>query len=177
MGTDKARLEISGETLAARAARKLLAVCGEVALADAGLDILPALPSLEDGPGSGPAAGLLGAARAHPGRSLLVLPVDLPNVPEALLQALLEEPADLAVPKWESGIEPLCALYGPAALAALEARVAQGRLDLRTLPEEPGLWVRWLGEADLRRFGEPAVMFLNLNRPEDLAAFLSGDDS
>ncbi len=170
MGTDKALLEISGETLAARAARKLMAVCGEAAMADAGRGIVSGLPSLEDGPGKGPAAGLLGAARAHPGRSLLVLAVDLPNVPETLLQALLENPADLALPRWQSGIEPLCALYGPAALACLETRVGQGRFDLRTLAEEPGLAVRWLDGAGLRRLGDPVEMFLNLNRPGDLAA-------
>ncbi len=172
MGTDKALLEISGETLAARAARKLLAVCGEAAMADAGRGVLPGFPSLEDGPGRGPAAGLLGAARAHPGRRLLVLAVDLPNLPIPLLEELACSvgTVDLAMPRWETGIEPLCALYGPAALAALETRVAKGRFDLRTLPEEPGLAVRWLGEAELRRFGEPAEMFLNLNRPGDLDA-------
>lgn len=166
MGRDKALLEVDGETLVARAARRLKEVCEEVLIADAGRWLAPA--SVPDGPGRGPAAGLLGAARARPGRPLLVLAVDLPFVPVPLLEELARSEAELAIPRWAGGVEPLCALYGPAALAVLEERVGQGRLDLWSLPETPELAVRWLGEEELRRFGEPARMFLNLNRPEDL---------
>jgi molybdopterin-guanine dinucleotide biosynthesis protein A len=166
MGRDKALLEIDGETLVARAVRRLEEVCEAVLIADGGRGLGPA--SVPDGPGRGPAAGLLGAARARPGRPLLVLAVDLPFVPVPLLGELARSEADLAIPRWSGGVEPLCALYGPAALAVLEDRVGQGRLDLWSLPEMPGLAVRRLGEEDLRRFGDPARMFLNLNRPEDL---------
>jgi molybdopterin-guanine dinucleotide biosynthesis protein A len=166
MGREKALLEIEGETLVARAARKLSEVCEEVVTADAGRGLGPA--SVPDGPGRGPVAGLLGAARARPGRALVVLAVDLPWVPATLLEELARSDADLALPRWAGGVEPLCALYGPAALAVLEERVGQGRLDLWTLPETPGLRVRCLGDEEIRRFGEPARVFLNLNRPEDL---------
>jgi molybdopterin-guanine dinucleotide biosynthesis protein A len=94
--------------------------------------------------------------------------VDLPFVPVSLLEELARSEADLAIPRWEGGVEPLCALYGPRALTVLEERVGQGQLDLWSLPEMPGLAVRWLGEEELLRFGEPAKVFLNLNRPEDL---------
>jgi molybdopterin-guanine dinucleotide biosynthesis protein A len=163
MGRDKALLEIEGETLLASAARRLEEVCDEVLIADAGR-----LGGIPDGPGRGPAAGILGAARARPGRSLLVLAVDLPFVPVPLLQELARSEADLAVPDWSGGVEPLCALYGPTALAFLEERVGHGRLALWSLPEEPGLSVRRLGQEELARFDDPARMFLNLNRPEDL---------
>jgi molybdenum cofactor guanylyltransferase len=166
MGRDKALLEIEGETLVARAARRLAEVCEEVLIADGGRGLGPA--SISDGPGRGPAAGLLGAARARPGRPLLVLAVDLPFVPVSLLEELGRSETDLAIPRWAGGVEPLCALYGPAALAVLEERVGQGQLDLWSLPEMPELSVRWLGEEELLRFGEPARLFLNLNRPEDL---------
>jgi molybdopterin-guanine dinucleotide biosynthesis protein A len=166
MGQDKTLLEFEGETLAARAAKRLAEVCGEVLIADGGRGL--GLGSVPDGPGRGPAAGLLGAARARPGRALLVLAVDLPFVPVALLEELACSDADLAVPNWSGGVEPLCALYRPAALAVLEERVGQGKLSLWSLPETPGLVVRRLGEEELQRFGEPARIFLNLNRPEDL---------
>lgn len=168
MGRDKALLEVGGETLAARAARKLAEVCGEVLVADAGRSVLPGRLSIPDGPGRGPAAGILGAARVRPGSPLLVLAVDLPGVPAALLEELARPGFDLAIPRWSAGIEPLCGLYGPKALAVLEERVGRGRLDLHSLPDEPGLAVRWLEEAEIRRSGEPAQVFLNLNRPEDL---------
>lgn len=173
MGRDKAAIELGGETLAASAARRLAAVCPEVALADGGRNLVPGLPSLPDGPGRGPAAGLLGAARAFPGRPLLALACDLPHVPVPLLaelarQAEEDRNADWALPRWQGGAEPLCALWGPRALAALEARVARGVYALWSLAEEEGLAVRWL-EADLlARFGPPGELFLNVNTPEEL---------
>jgi molybdopterin-guanine dinucleotide biosynthesis protein A len=158
MGRDKALIELDGETLVASAARRLGEVCEEVLIADAGRGLLPG--SVPDGPGQGPAAGILGAARARPGKRLLVLAVDLPTVPVSLLAELARLDADLAIPRWAGGLEPLCALYGPAAIAALEERVGRGRLDLRTLVETPGLRILYLDG--------PGEVFLNVNRPEDL---------
>jgi molybdenum cofactor guanylyltransferase len=198
MGRDKAALAIDGETLAARAARRLLAVCARVAIADGGRGLVPGLPCLPDAPGAaGPAAGILGAALAWPGHPLLVLACDLPRVSEALLQELLRRPpfaeagaaaevaeagdasdagaaadADWVVPRWERGLEPLCALYRPAALAALAAAVERGVAAPHRLAEADGLRVRFLEGERLRRCGEPADLFLNLNTARDLERWL-----
>lgn len=168
MGRDKATIEFQGETLAARAVRLLGETCKEVVVADAGRGLVPENASIPDGPGKGPAAGILGAAQAFPGRPLLVLAVDLPRVPVALLAEIAASPADLAVPRWSGGLEPLCALYGPAALAVLASRVGEGQFDLHTLSETPGLKVRYLDDEEILRFGVPEEIFLNLNRPADL---------
>jgi molybdopterin-guanine dinucleotide biosynthesis protein A len=146
-----------------------------VAVADGGRGLLPGLPSLPDGPGRGPAAGILGAAVAYPGRRLLVLACDLPRVPAPLLAALARsgaEAIDWAVPRWSGGVEPLCALYGPAALAALASRVESGRLALHALLEE-GIAVRVLEGEELAGFGEPGEIFLNLNTPEDWERYVA----
>jgi molybdopterin-guanine dinucleotide biosynthesis protein A len=177
MGRDKALLELAGETLAARAARRLAAVCDEVGLADAGRGSVPGFPSLPDGAGQGPAAGILGAAAAYPGRALLVLACDLPDVPAGLLSLLAAAgassaapsggAADWVVPRWSGGLEPLCSLFGPGALAALEERVLRGEMALHELAATSPLRIRYLDEALLLSCGEPARMFDNLNRPED----------
>src|SRR5262245_2895316 len=113
MGRDKALLTVGGASLPARTAERLAAVCAEVAVADRGRRLVPDFPSLSDGPGRGPAAGILGAAAAYPGRPLLVLACDLPGVPAALLAELARSAAcDLAIPRWRRGVEPLCAFYG-----------------------------------------------------------------
>jgi molybdenum cofactor guanylyltransferase len=173
LGSDKARW--GGAALPARAAGALAAVCAEVAVADRGRGLLPGRPSLADGPGRGPAAGILGGAAAYPGRPLLVLACDLPRVPAGLLAELARSSGiDWALPRWEGGREPLCALYGPAALAVLAARVARGRFALHDLDlEEGGLVVRHLEGEGLQRFGDPAEVFLNLNTPEDLERWLA----
>jgi molybdenum cofactor guanylyltransferase len=196
MGQDKAALAVDGETLAARAARRLLGVCPRVAIADGGRGLVPGLPSLPDAPAAGPAAGILGAARAWPGHPLLVLACDLPRVSEALLRELVRCPPwgdachagiagdaadafadaaadpDWVVPRWERGLEPLCALYRPAALAALAAAVERGIAAPHRLAEAAGLRVRFLEGELLRRCGQPADLFLNLNTARDLEHWL-----
>jgi len=172
MGRDKAGLELGGETLAAAAARRLAAVCPEVVIADRGRQLVPGLPSLPDGPGRGPAAGLLGVARAHPGRPLLALACDLPHVPVPLLAefARIFETggADWVVPRWRRGLEPLCALWGPRALSSLEERTARGIYTLWSLAEDEELAVHWLEGDRLAAFGSPEEMFFNVNTPEEL---------
>lgn len=179
-GCDKATLRIEdggAETLAGRAFRRLAEICAEVAVADAGRAVVPGAQSLPDGPGRGPAAGLLGAARAFPARSLLVLACDLPAVPAALLARLSEVAADggydLALPRWREGAEPLAAFYGGKALAALGRRVAAGNYALFDLAEESELSVAELSEPDLQLFGPPEEIFANVNTPEDLARWLA----
>jgi molybdopterin-guanine dinucleotide biosynthesis protein A len=194
MGRDKAALAVGGATLTARAAQLLLGVCPRVAIADRGRGLVSDLPCVADGSGAGPAAGILGAALAWPGHPLLVLACDLPNVTAALLRELreLREPqepsrrrlpaagngnaaaaADWVVPRWERGLEPLCALYRPAALAALAAGVARGVAAPHRLGEAAGLRIRYLEGEPLRRFGSPADLFLNLNTERDLERWLA----
>jgi len=170
MGRDKATLATQRGSLPGLAALRLAAVCPEVALADGGRQLVPELRSVADGPGSGPAAGILGAAAAYPGRSLLVLACDLPEVPEALLAELARPSGfDWVVPRWRGRLEPLCALYRPPALAALAELVDRGSFAPQRLSGVEGLSVRYLGGDLLARFGPPERMFLNLNTPEELA--------
>jgi molybdenum cofactor guanylyltransferase len=152
------------------AADRLAAVCAEVAVADRGRGLIAGLPSLPDGPGGGPAAGILGAAAVYPGRPLLVLACDLPRVPVELLAELASsETWDWVVPRWDRGLEPLCALYAPAALAVL---VEKGLRAPHRLAAED-LAIRYLEGDDLARFGPPEEVFLNLNTPEDLERYTS----
>lgn len=169
MGLDKATLRLEGETLVARAARVLGAVFGEVAIADAGRGYLPGLRSLPDGPGAGPAAGLLGAANSFPGRSFLALACDLPFVTPALLARIAEEHAfDLVIPEGPAGLEPLCALYAPRALDELARRVSAGHLALHELAGGSGLRIRRLSVEEVATLGLPGAFFRNWNEPGDL---------
>ncbi len=177
MGRDKAQLEVAGASLGEHAARRLAAVAAEILVADGGRRSVPGRRSIADGPGAGPAAGILAAAELCPGRDLLVLACDLPLVPPALLERLARPTvADARVPRWQAAargpcVEPLCALYRPAALARLAARVAAGGPASRALALHRlfgDLEIRYLEAEELRRFGPPEEVFLNLNRPADL---------
>ena len=121
-----------------------------------------------DGPGSGPAAGVLGAARARPGRNLLVLACDLPLVPVDLLSDLAASGADLAPAATDPGdprsMNPTCALWTPPALERLAARVEEGDNRLYPLTRCAGLRVE---PVDAGRFGDPQDVLLNVNTAAD----------
>ncbi len=177
MGRDKARLRLPGSpehrTLVESTVERLRTVCSEVVVADRGRGVAPG--SVADGPGRGPAAGILGAAAARPGRDLLVLACDLPRVPTALLTALADVPDDdWIVPAWgePARLEPLCALYRRAALAALGEQVRRGVFAVHRLAGAAGLVVHHLGDDALRAFGRPEELFHNLNTPADLASLV-----
>ena len=173
MGTDKALLELDGVSLVERAGRRLAAICSQVVLADGGRGAIDGLQSVADGPGQGPVAGILGAAAAFPDAALLILACDLPRVPISLLGELASPtPHDWTVPRWQRRLEPLCALYRSAALAALRRQVGNGVLAPHRLvelgsPGDGGLEIDFLEEDKLRRHGDPAVIFTNLNHPQD----------
>lgn len=173
MGHDKARLRLDGQSLAARAVECLKQVVDEVVVADRGRRLVRGVSSIADGPGAGPAAGILGVAAAYPGRPLLVLACDLPGVPAAFLAALLDEPGDFVVASRGGRLEPLAALYRPAALAALAEQVRGGVSAIKHLVEAPGLAVQRLDEDALADRGFVPEIFQNLNTPADLKAFAS----
>jgi molybdopterin-guanine dinucleotide biosynthesis protein A len=174
MGRDKALLAWDGETLAASAVGRLGAVCGEVLVADRGRDFLPnGVTAVADGPGRGPAAGILGAAAARPGSDLLILACDLPQVPAQFLSQLAGISGDWVVPFWQGRYEPLCALYRRPCLAALGAQVARGVHALYRLADAELDIHRLMGD-ELARFAAPEGLFKNLNTPEDFASLRDG---
>ena len=179
MGTDKALIRWGGVSLAEHALRRLARVCPDVVVADRGRGVVAGARSIEDGPGRGPVAALLGATRAAPGRALLALACDLPAVPEPFLAELARRGersgADWVLARTARGIEPLAALYGPRALAALEEQVQEGRYAPRELLTRDDLRIEIIEGPDLARHGDPEHLFANLNHPEDLSVLEQSD--
>ena len=71
-----------------------------------------------------PRHGIVSALRRGGGRPVVVVPCDMPLVPPALLEVLLdvvEDGAPAAMPRSEGRVHPLCAAYAPEALSDLEA--------------------------------------------------------
>jgi len=170
MGRDKALLPWGSTDLLGHALARLLVLtddvrilCGSgVRYADRGV---PVEPDLLDH--AGPLAGVLTGLQVAHGRAGLFLGVDLPFVPVALLAHLAEVVGDFdaAVPVPAGGPEPLCAAYGGGSLEAVRRRVDAG--DLRMTSFWPDVRVQEVGPAELAAFGDPDVLFLNVNTPED----------
>jgi molybdopterin-guanine dinucleotide biosynthesis protein A len=120
--------------------------------------------------GAGPLAGVLTALRAIEAGYALVLAVDLPFVPPALLHALLAlAPGhDVVVPVTADGPHPLCAVYARACIGAIEGCLARGERKMTAF--WPEVRVRAVAEVELRAFGDPSQLLRNLNTAEDYRA-------
>ena len=120
-------------------------------------------------PGHGSLGGILTAVEA--GSAVLCVAWDMPFVPAELLAALaaLLAGADAAVPESDSrrGLEPLCAAYGPACAPAIRAAIGRG--DARAIGFHAAVRVARLPREAVLQYGDPAVLFFNVNTPDDLA--------
>jgi molybdopterin-guanine dinucleotide biosynthesis protein A len=167
LGVDKATLVVDGETLAARAARRLGSVCSPVVEAGDGLTGLPA--TRESPTGAGPLAALAAAGRylrdrGHHGSAIL-LAVDLPLVDEVLLRWLRDRNGEpTAILRVEGRLQTVCARYGPDALLAAESLATVGVRALREVLDvvdhdviEPDEW---------RTVAAPEI-FVDVDTPAD----------
>ena len=132
----------------------------------------PDLRTIPDArPGYGNLGGIYTAVTAEPGPVLCVA-WDMPFVTEELLRALVQGAAagryDAFLPESAGprGLEPLCAVYGPACGPAIARQLDSG--DLQAISFHPDVRVGILSLAQVRAFGDPAELFFNVNTPDDL---------
>jgi molybdopterin-guanine dinucleotide biosynthesis protein A len=64
------------------------------------------------------------------------------------------------------GVEPLCAWYSHACLAPIERRLRDG--DRRVVSFFEDVRVARLSTDDVRQFGDPELLFMNVNTPDEL---------
>jgi molybdopterin-guanine dinucleotide biosynthesis protein A len=168
MGADKALLPWGDHALLDHALATLQAVVPDVRILcgphpryeDRGV------PVVIDRMGAGPLAGLEAALASSP-RAALLLAVDLPLVPPALLARiaeLLEVDDDAAVPMVGDLPQPLCAVYRPSCLDPVRRRIAEGQLKMTAF--WPEVRVRRVGAAELTGF-DLDRMLRNVNTRDD----------
>jgi molybdopterin-guanine dinucleotide biosynthesis protein A len=164
LGGAKATAEVGGRPLLAWALDALReAVPDVVVIAKPGTPLPPCdAPIHRDEPTDfHPRHGIVAALRRAGDRPVVVVPCDMPLVPPALLEVLLEvvdDGAPAAMPRSEGRVHPLCAAYAPSALADLEAAEHDEPLTL-TLER--------LGAVVLNA-DAAADRMLNVNTPTDL---------
>lgn len=172
-GAPKGLLEVGGRRIIDRVALALRAATGIPPILIANADTAAAwLPDAEVYADAVPDAGALGGILTAVERAAPVVCVawDMPFVPEGLLRALAAAlgRADVAIPESDGrrGLEPLCAAYGPACGPAIRAALARG--DRRAIAFHSDVRVERLPLADVLQYGDPGVVFLNVNSPDDL---------
>lgn len=176
-GTPKGLLTVGGHRILDRVVDAVQAVTGALPLVIANApDAAAWRPDLQTIPDVRPGFGTLGgiytalAAGAGP---VLCVAWDMPFVSEALLRALVERmnagEYDAVLPESSGrrGLEPLCAVYGPACAAAIARRLESG--DLKAISFHADVRVAIVPLAQVRRCGDPDELFFNVNTPDDLA--------
>jgi len=126
-------------------------------------------------PGTGVLGGILTAvqwARERGRAGALVVACDMPFVPAALLREIAARAAGVPAPDvvapesgGKRGVEPLCAWYGTGCIGAVER--ALDRDDRRVVAFFDEVRVERIPLEEVRRHGDPDVMFLNVNTPEE----------
>jgi molybdopterin-guanine dinucleotide biosynthesis protein A len=172
MGTDKARLELGGQTFAARVAAALRTVAERVCVVSARPESAAlGLPVVEDVyRDCGALGGLHAALAACRAPWAAVVSCDLPFVTGALfarLAARRDATTEAVAPVQPDGrVQPLCALYRRTpCLARAEQLIAAGELRPRVLLRQVSTC--WLASADLADLPDAALFFLNINTPTD----------
>jgi molybdopterin-guanine dinucleotide biosynthesis protein A len=121
--------------------------------------------------GIGSLAGIH-AALVHAGTAVIVVAWDMPFVPRALIAELRArgEHADVVAPESGSsrrGLEPLCAFYSQACIAPIERSLDAD--DRRVIGFFDQVRVARVPAEEVRRFGDPERLFMNVNSPDELA--------
>lgn len=174
-GQPKALETVGGELIAVRVIRVLREAVGHVVLVANEFDTyrVLGLPMRSDlRPGQGALGGIHTAVcwaeeAGYPG--VLVAASDMPFLSTQLLRELIRDAGgdEVVAPESESrrGLEPLCAWYGTGCREAIEAALDRG--DRHVISFFDDVVVRTLPLVDVARFGDPQLMFLNVNTPED----------
>jgi len=171
MGADKAFVALDGRTLLARALELARSVTQNVGIVGEAEKFKAFAPVVEDVfPGCGPLGGIHAALRASQTELNLILAVDMPFVPPALLPFLItrarSSTAKVTVARAGGGWQPLCAVYRREFTDAAEKALREGRYKIDALFDEARTQV--VSEEELEAGGFSASVFRNLNTTEEL---------
>jgi molybdopterin-guanine dinucleotide biosynthesis protein A len=179
-GSPKALARVRGERVVDRVHRALGAALGGgdiIAIVnDAVLAAAIGLPQRRDViGGAGALAGVHAAllwASERGQRGVLAVGCDMPFLSPALMGALLagRDGHDVVIPESEGrrGVEPLCAFYGISCIAPVERAIARG--DARMIGFHADVVVQRIPLDAVRAFGDPTILFMNLNTEADRIA-------
>lgn len=172
-GVNKALVEVGGRRVIDRLLEALRPLGAEIVLVnnDGSLAGLPGTRVVTDvEPGAGALMGLYSGLRAVRTPLATVTACDMPFVSTAVLRALiaLAPGYDAVVPLVDDRPEPLHAVYRTTCLPAIEVALAAGRKRLIAFFDD--VRVRYVPQVALRAWDPDGRSFLNINRPEDLAA-------
>ena len=175
MGEDKALKSFLGRPLIQRVVDRLAPVADELIVTtnrpeDYAFLNARLIPDLK--PGRGALGGLCTAIASASQPLVAVVACDMPFASAPLLEAasrlMVEEAADVVIPKSEHGYEPLHAVYRRATcLPAIDAAIDADQW--KVIAWFPQIKVRTLTPEEIRQVDPAGLAFWNVNTPEEFA--------
>ena len=171
-GEPKALIELGGRRLIERVVSVVREVVDDVLVVTNTPDLfrflgLPMVPDVfVDG---GSLGGIYSGLAAASGEAVFTVACDMPFLcaPVARLVVDRADEADVVVPRAGDQLQTLHAVYGKRCLPAMEARLRAGRLKITGFFDD--VRVLEVAEAEVARHADPALVFMNVNTPEELA--------
>lgn len=171
-GQPKALLELGGRRLIERVLDAVTPVVDDVLIVTNTPDLYRylGLAMIADAwPEHGSLGGIFTGLAAAAGEAAFTVACDMPFLhPEvARLVVARAGEGDVVIPRVGEQLETLHALYAKTCLPAMQARLRAGRLKIVGFFED--VRVVEVDEAAVARHRAPAIVFMNVNTPEELA--------
>jgi molybdopterin-guanine dinucleotide biosynthesis protein A len=175
MGEDKALKSFLGRPLIQRVVDRMTPIADEIIVTTNHPDDytflnLRLVPDLK--PGRGALGGLYTALFSATQSIVAVVACDMPFASVSLFEAarrlLVEEEADVVIPRTDEGYEPIHAIYRRAAcVPAIESALDADQW--KVIAWFPQVKVRTLTLEEIRLYDPSGLAFWNLNTPEEFA--------
>jgi molybdopterin-guanine dinucleotide biosynthesis protein A len=116
--------------------------------------------------GLGPIGGIFTALMTIKNSAGFFVACDMPNLNPALIHYMVEirDGFDAVVPRLQEGTEALHALYGKRCLPPIKQLIDSSQYQIFRF--YPSVSVRYVNEAEIRRFDPQLESFFNINKPD-----------
>jgi molybdopterin-guanine dinucleotide biosynthesis protein A len=171
-GQPKALLELGGRRIVERVLDAITPVVDDVLIVTNTPELYRflGLPMVADAwPEHGSLGGIFTGLAAASGEAAFTVACDMPFLHPEVVRLVVARAGegDVVIPRVGEQLQTLHALYARTCLPAIEARLRAGRLKIVGFFED--VHVVEVAEADVARHRAPAIVFMNVNTPEDLA--------
>jgi molybdopterin-guanine dinucleotide biosynthesis protein A len=171
-GTPKALMSVGGRRIIERVLAALAPAVDDVLVVTNTPDLYAflGLPMVADVlPEHGSLGGIYTGLRAATGQAALTVACDMPFLQPGLVRLVVARAGkgDVVIPRVGAQLETMHALYAKTCLPPMEECLRAGRLKITGFLDR--VRVVEVPEDEVARFGDPAVIFMNVNTPADLA--------
>ena len=170
-GRPKALLELGGRRIIERVVDAVAPAVDDLLIVTNTPDLYGFLkvPMVADVyPDHGSLGGIYSGLRAAPGDAAFTVACDMPFLHPDVVRLVVERVGfgDVVIPRVGGQLETLHAAYAKSCLGPIETRLVAGRLKIVEFFAEVG--VVEVAEREVARYRDPAIVFMNVNTPEEL---------